>query len=188
MSAIPLPDDESVKGLATDQASPVQNLLADAQERRAKREVHLFLDVPTWDGDLVAEYKVFDPDEIQRLAQKLAAASRNGAQPGDNDIAVIIAAHVGLHILDPATGKRVAIEDEFGHVGYDRIAKFLGKEDILKSQSDTIKYLTGERDKDDPNVWKTNLVAITMHANAINRWMRDPSKRTVSLEDLLGEL
>jgi hypothetical protein len=39
-----------------DTASAASTLLQKAQERRQKRESTLFLDVPTWDGDLIAEH------------------------------------------------------------------------------------------------------------------------------------
>ena len=174
--------------MSLDETNTAQNLIQQAQDRRAKRETHLFLDIPTWDGDLIGEYKILGPDAMKALAEASVARSRNNAEPGSNDIAAIIAMHVGLHILDRETGKRVAITDEFGHVGFDRIAKFLGQEDILHSQADAIKYLTGDRDKDDPKKFTVNIVALMTHASTIQRWSRDPSKRTFSLEEILGEL
>ncbi|HEY7414424.1 MAG TPA: hypothetical protein VH593_04470, partial [Ktedonobacteraceae bacterium] len=86
---------------------------------------------------------------------------------------------------DPETGERVPIEDEYGHVGYNRIAAVLGKEDELQSNSDVVRYLMSERNDD--GSWTENIAAISIHANAISRWMRDPSKRGVDLDDLLGE-
>jgi hypothetical protein len=99
---------------------------------------------------------------------------------------VIVAASVGLYMRDPDTRERVAIDDEYGHVGYDRIAKMLGKDDELRSNADAVRYLMSERDED--GGWVENNMAISLHANAIGRWMRDPSKRGVDLDELLGEL
>ena len=171
-----------------EETSSAVNILQKAQERRQKRETHLFLDVPTWDGDLVAEYRILDPDEMKAMAEKSIARARNGAEPGANDIALIMATHVGLHVLDRETGERVAITDDFGHVGYGRIAKFLGKELVLRNTVDSIKYLMSERDPDNSDSYIVNLIAISLHSQSIQRWMRDPSKRTLDLEDLLGEL
>jgi hypothetical protein len=171
-----------------EETSQASNLLQRAQERRQQRETHLYLDVPTWDGDLVAEYRILDPNEMKLVAEQAAARMRtNHLEPGENGIALIASMCVGLHVVDRETSERVPIMDEFGVVNYSRIAKFLGKSHILKTQSDAVKYLMSERDPDDPDKYIVNLVAITLHANAVQSWMRDTSKRTVDLEALLGE-
>lgn len=163
-------------------------LLQDAAKRRQEREHTLFIDVPSWDGDLVAEYRVLDPDELKAMAEASFRRARNNgnAEPGANDIALITAANIGLYAKDPDSGERVAIEDEFGHVGYNRIAKLLGKEDELKSNADAVRYCMAERDDD--GGWVPNVMAMALHANAIGKWMKDPSKRGIDLEDILGEL
>jgi hypothetical protein len=171
-----------------DTASAANTLLQKAQERRQKRESTLFLDVPTWDGDLIAEYAILDPDAMKAFASQAAANARNGAEPGSNDMLLIARMCVGLHVWDGEANKRVSIIDEFGHVGYDRIAKFLGKDHILTSQAEAIKYVMSERDKNDPDKYVVNLIAINLHAASIQKWMRDTSKRSVNLEELLGEL
>src|SRR6188508_3338917 len=152
---------------------PSLTILDDAVNRRAKREHNLFLDVPSWDGDLIAEYRVPDPDDLRKLAERVVRRARNGDQekPGSADIDLIIAACVGLYVIDPDSGSRVAVEDSFGHVGYNRIATVLGKDDEIKSNADAVRYLMAERgDKD--GTWVENIVAMSMHANAIQRWMR----------------
>jgi hypothetical protein len=171
-----------------EETSQAVNLLQKAQERRQKRETHLYLDVPTWDGDLIAEYRILDPDEMRLVADATAARIRQGnAEPGSNDMGLLNAMCVGLHVFDREDNKRVPILDEFGIVNYTRIAKFLGKDHILKTANDAIKYLMSERDPDDEDKYIVNLVAISLHANSVQRWMRDTSKRTVDLEALLGE-
>jgi hypothetical protein len=164
------------------------SLLKEAQRRRQERERTLFLDVPSWDGDMICEYRVVPPEELRRIAERTMRRVRNGH--GDsgstNDIDIIIAASVGLYMRDPDTGERVAIDDKYGHVGYDRIAVMLGKDDEIQSNADAVRYLMSERDED--GGWVENTMAISLHANAIGRWMRDPSKRGVDLDDILGEL
>jgi hypothetical protein len=163
-------------------------LLQDAEKRRSEREHSLFLDVPTWDGDLVCEYRVVGPEDLRKIAERAVRQARNGSssEPGQNDIALIIASHVGLYARDRESGTRVPIEDDFGHVGYGRIASVLGVESKVKSNSDAVKYLMSERD-DNTGETILNVLAISLHANAISRWMRDPSKRTADLEEILGE-
>lgn len=172
-----------------DTVSGAASLLQKAQERRQQRETTLFLDVPTWDGDLIAEYAILGPDQMKTLTQKLINNSKNGnAEPGSNDIELLNAHCVGLYVRDPDSGDRLPVEDEFGIVNYARMARQLGKEHTLKTAAETIKYLMSERDKDDPDKYIVNLIAISLHAAAVQRWMRDPSKRSVDLEALLGEL
>jgi len=180
-------DDVTKVGTALEDASG-QSLLKKAQKKRQEREHTLFLDVPSWDGDLVCEYKVVPPEKLRKVAEAAMRRMRNGElpKPAANDVAMIIAAAVGLYALDPETGERVPVEDEFGHVGYDRIAKLLGVEDEIKSNDEAVRYLMAERDED--GGWVENVMAMSLHANAIGRWTRDPSKQGVDLEELLGEL
>lgn len=164
------------------------SLLQQAEERRAKRENHLFLDIPTWDGDLIAEYRVVPPSELKVMAERALRRQRNGAEssPAQSDIDLILSACVGLYAFDREDGERVAIEDEFGHVGFNRIMSILGKEDEIKSASEAVKYLMADRDDD--GGWVENTVAISMHGDRIGRWMRDTSRKGVTaLEELLGE-
>lgn len=172
----------------TDEVSGAASLLQKAQERRQKREAHLFLDVPTWGGDLIAEYRILNPDEMKRVATTALANNNGVKEPGANDIALINAMCVGLHVWDSEKEERVPITDEFGHVNYGRIANFLGKSHVIKNSADAVKYVMSERDPDNPDNYIVNLVAISLHAAEIQRWVRDPSKRRVNLEALLGEL
>lgn len=165
-----------------------ESLLERAANKRKKRAKHLFLDVPSWDSDMVAEYRVLEQKELDGIAERQARRLRGGDNDSQQaDLELIAMACVGLHMIDPESGDRLPIEDDFGHVGYNRIATKLDMEEELDSNAQVIRYLTGERSEDDSG-WKTNPTAITMHANAIARWMRDPSKRGSSaLEALLGE-
>jgi len=183
-----IPDNKELEGIGTAlQNAQGLSLLKEAEKRRQEREHTLFLDVPSWDGDLIAEYRVLPKEDLLRLAETAIRRSRNGNrnEAGANDISVIAASCVGLYVKDPETEERVPIEDELGHVGYNRIAHMLGKEDELRSNRDAIRYLMGERTKD--GGWTENIMAISIHASAIGKWMRDPSRSGVDLEDLLGE-
>jgi hypothetical protein len=101
-------------------------------------------------------------------------------------VIAITTACVGLHVRNPDTGERIPLEDEYGHVGYDRIAHILGKDDEIKSQGEAVRYLMAERDEE--GGWVENVMAMSLHAQSIARWMRDPSKQGIDLEELLGEL
>lgn len=169
------------------------SILQRAAKKREERESHLFLDVPSWDGDLVAEYRILPPDELKKMTTRVMrrAAQTNGeqAEMGRSDIDLIIAAAVGLSVRDSETGERYPITDDFGRVGYDRVMEFLDVPEAVKaainSQAETIKYLMSEREVDGSYV--TNVIAIGIHANSISQWMSDPSRRTVGMEAILGE-
>jgi hypothetical protein len=179
---------EEIEGIDTAlESARSLSLLQEAEQRRGAREHSLFLDVPTWNGDLIAEYRVVPPEKLQKIAQSAVRQARNNGaevEPGLTDMLLIVTACVGLYMRDPDTGERVPIEDEFGHVRYDRIAGLLGKDDI-ESNREAVKYLMSEREPD--GSYTHNIVAISVHADKISRWMRDPSKRGVDLEELLGE-
>jgi len=182
-------EDSNIEGIGTALGNARGlSLLQDAEKRRIDREHSLFLDVPTWGGDLICEYRVVPADDLRRIAEAAVRNTRNGSQdaPASNDVRLISAAAIGLYMKDPENGERVPIEDEFGHVSYNRIATVLGKEDEFKSQADVIRYLMSEKNKD--GTWTENIVAISIHANTISQWMRDTSKRIGDLDEILGEL
>ena len=182
-------NDEQMEGIGTSLGNAQSlSLLQEAQKRRQARERTLFLDVPSWDGDLICEYRVLSPEEMRRIAERSLRRARNG-QGGaveNNDITVIVSAAVGLYMKDPDSDERVAIEDEFGHVSYIRIAKLLGKDGEIDTAADAVRYVMSERDEE--GGWVENLMAMSLHAQAIGKWMKDPSKREVDLDELLGEL
>lgn len=163
------------------------SLLRQAEKERSEREKSLFLDVPSWDGSLIGEYRLIEKDQLRKLTERQLRRFRSGDRDTvQSDIELIVMACVGLYARDPESGDRVSIEDDFGIVTYDRIAKVLGKENEIKSNSDAVRYLTAEREEN--GVWEENTIAIGIHAQSISRWMRDPSKRSFDLEELLGEL
>lgn len=173
-------------GQATENARGV-SLLRDAQKRRDARTKNLFLDIPTWDGLLCAEYEIIPKEELRVMGERAQRKIRAGEIDASVfDVDLIIRAGVGLYSRDPDTGDRVPIEDEFGLVGFDRIAIVLDKEAQIDSQQKAVRYLMAERGDDD-DTWVENVIAISMHAKAISRWMRDPSKRSLDLDELLGE-
>jgi len=181
-------DNKELEGIGTslDSAQGL-SLLKEAERRRQQREHTLFLDVPSWNGDLIAEYRVVPPEELRKVAEAALRRSRNGGrlEPAANDIALISVACIGLYMKDPETDERIPIEDEHGHVGYNRIASVLGKEDEIKSNADAVRYLMAERSEN--GGWVENVMAMSLHANAIGRWLRDPSRSQADLNELLGE-
>lgn len=180
--------EQDLEGIGTslDSAQSL-TLLQEAQKKRQKRERTLFLDVPSWNGDLIAEYRVVPPEDLRRIAEGALRRARNGRpEPAENDISMIIASCIGLYMKNPEGEGRVALEDEFGIVKYDRIAGLLGKEDEIKDNRTAVRYLMSERDEN--GGWTPNVLAISLHANAIAKWTKDPSKNSADVDELLGEL
>ena len=166
------------------------SLLKSAEQRRAQRERSLFLDIPSWDGALIGEYRLIDPDDLKRMQERQIRRARSSGGQIDtvaNDIELIVLSCVGLYARDPENGDRVAIEDDAGIVNFGRIAPILGKEDIIRSNADAVRYLTAEGRQDD-GTYIQNDIAISIHASSISRWMRDPSRRSLDIDALLGEL
>jgi hypothetical protein len=183
--------DPEKPGLPTPGESPELarglSLLEQARKRREERESHLFVDVPSWEGELVAEYRILNPDELDAIADNAARKIKSGERDSVfADLDLIAKANVALYMRDPDSGDRVPLEDELGKIGFGRAAQVLGLQEELNTVVKTIKYMMGER-RDDGSGWQVNPTAITMHANRIARWMRDPSKGGMSLEEILGE-
>jgi hypothetical protein len=168
--------------LGTDTSSAAEeargvSLLREAAKRREQSGDTLFLEVPTWGGDLIAEYKVIDRQRLEGLIQRIQKESRNGNSSSARtaaDIDLLVEANVGLYAFDAEASLerddegRVAIEDEIGTVTYSRIGPILGKE--FPSVRAAVLYLM-----------KDNGLAITAHAVIVARWMRDPSKTAEQL-------
>jgi len=169
------------------------SLLRAAAERREKRVHNLFLDVPSWDGDLIAEYAVAGRPKLEAMARKIMAESKGGANEANlrtaADIDFIVEACVGLHALDPEGAteeeRRVPIEDDLGKVPYNRFGDILVRiagegrtvSHVPRTARETVLKMFA-KDNEDPSV------PISAHAMVIARWMRDPSKAPMS-QDLV---
>jgi hypothetical protein len=176
-------DDLAIDSVAAVEEAKGLSLLRAAEKRRESSGQTLFLDIPSWGGDLIAEYKVLERTRVETLIRKIQSASRDGsgnsaAARTAADIDLLIEANVGIYAYDaeaeaeadgdPAAG-RVPIKDDTGIVTFGRIGPVLGQD--FKSVREAVLYLM-----------KNNGVAITAHAVVVARWMRDPSKTASDLE------
>lgn len=169
-------------GPAAEEARGI-SLLRSAAQRRERSGDTLFLDVPTWSGDLIAEYKVIERQRLEQLISRIQRESRNGNSTSTRtaaDIDLLVEANVGLYAFDVEASLaddggddgrgRVPIEDGSGVVTFGRIGPVLGKE--FRSAREAVLYLM-----------KNNGLAVTAHAVVVARWMRDPSKTAQQLMD-----
>src|ERR1700754_4088293 len=117
---------------ATEEAKGI-SLLRRAAIAREKRVHSLFLDVPSWEGDLIAEYQVVNRPRLETMARKITAEARGAGSESSArtsaDIDFILEACVGLYAYDPEGSteeeRRVPIEDDLGKVNYNRFGDIL---------------------------------------------------------------
>jgi hypothetical protein len=72
---------DEIEGSAADSAAEEAkgiSLLRQAEKRREQQADTLFLEVPTWGGDLIAEYKVIDRHSPDTLVRKMQQQARGG--------------------------------------------------------------------------------------------------------------
>lgn len=174
---------------ATEEAKGI-SLLRGAAERRENRVHNLFLDVPSWDGDVIAEYSVVNRPKLESMARKISAESKGGNESSLRtaaDIDFILEACVGLYAYDPEgeteESRRVPIMDDLGKVPYNRfgdiLVKIAGEGRTVKAAPRSAREVVLKmfaKDQEDPSV------PISAHAMIIARWMRDPSKPMTSLD------
>jgi hypothetical protein len=165
---------DEIEGSAADSAAEEAkgiSLLRQAEKRREQQADTLFLEVPTWGGDLIAEYKVIDRTRLDTLVRKMQQQARGGNAGNAAtmaDINLLLEANVGIYAYDADGGDseedcREPIMDDHGTVTYDRIGRVLGKD--FRAAREAVLYLM-----------KNNPIAISTHAMNVARWMRDPSK------------
>jgi hypothetical protein len=166
------------------------SLLREAEQRRDEASDSLFLDVPSWGGDLVAEYRMVDRGRLEKMARRIMQEARNGNQSTARtaaDIDLILAANVGLYARDPdgdpdaQDGGRVPLLFDGSPSVYGNINEILHKDKYVNSARSAVMYLFAKpAEKDGPP--GDAGVPISAHALTIARWMRDPSKTPAELE------
>lgn len=158
-------EDETVE--ADSLGVPVSSILSDvtrARDEKLEAET-VKLPIPTWDGDLIAEYRVLP----RKLVETLGKKSGKGDMRADMDF--IARACVGIYAKHPETAQLIPIRvggdnasPEAPLVRYtEDLAKALGK-DNLNDPYKIVRYM-----------FKNNEVAIGTHAARIFNWMTDPS-------------
>jgi hypothetical protein len=151
------------------------SLLKKAQQKRddESRETALYLDIPSWGGDLVGKYKVQEQKELVKQARAVMSAAREGGNV-DNvrleaDMNFILKANVGLYARDHSKDPGESGHEDLIEVGsgISDCGSILGKD--FRNSHEALLYLFAKDDAD-PSV------PITVHSQSIARWMRDPSK------------
>lgn len=181
------PDLERAAGAETTAAEEAlgESLLRKAQKARHERDDVLYLDIPSWDGDIVGAYRVLDRTTMERLIRKITKESKNGNSSANlrtkADIDLIVRACVGLYARNPDSDAEEGSHDDLVQlkVGdepatYGSINELL-KSDQIRDTNSAVMYLFA-KDGGDAGV------AISAHALTIARYMQDPSKDPTDLE------
>lgn len=175
------------EGIAAEDASP-ESLLQKADKRRKQRSDHLFLDIPSWDGDLIGEYSPVARKVLEAMIRKsMQEAKRSGGASTDArvraDVDIIQRACCGLWIRDDdgedsttlhlAGGDTVQAKQIMANgipATFATVNQIIGKPDINSSLEIILYLFGGDKPGGDPGV------PISAHAMVIARYMRDPSR------------
>lgn len=146
------------------------SVLEKIKKRRDEREDTLTIEIPSWDGDLMAVYKVVERDDIEKMIRRARRAAQDGnradaAMEADADF--LIKACVGVKAVDPDSD----IEQQIA-TGYTMdLARMLdpkneaGDPIQIRNERELVAYLV-----------KWNGIALAAHGQKVARWMQDTSK------------
>lgn len=165
-------DDEV--GLGTPVASILDRAVAERDDRLRNQTIKF--DIPTWDGALLAEYRLLGRKTVEEM-QRRAARDRK------TEMDMIARACVGIYVRDPDDGTIKPLGENGNHVRYTKelLAK-LGKEDKLANKNPEDHHYVVIR-----HIFAGNDVALGAHAFRLMSWMADPTDPGDSLGDDLGE-
>lgn len=147
---------------AAEIAADSKSLLDRIKAARDEREDVLTIDIPSWDGDLQAKYRVVHRQEIEKMVRRIRSrASGNGDSGSAADVDFLINACVGIQAYDSETDVTRPLTS-----GYtSELASMLGNPDGTETPKQLVAYL-----------FKGNTIAIGAHAIKVARWMQDTTK------------
>jgi hypothetical protein len=168
-------EDISLNGDDTALGVNVESILQRAQEERDEklRQLTLKLDIPSWDGVFVAEYKLLPRNLVESMQQR----SRS-KKDINSEMDMIARACVNIWVRDPDSGRLIEL-DEDKPVRYTvDLLKVLGKTKLLEGKkSEKEPYITIR------HMFAGNELSIGAHAFQLITWMADPTSYTGEEED-----
>lgn len=150
-----------------------ESVLDQIKKRRDEAEDYLTIDIPSWDGDLKAKYKVLDRDYVEKMIRRVRARANGAATSGEEAEAdFLIEACVEIlgysvetdetfHIAD---GYTMALKDALSPV-YPKDHPNEGEPIPIRNERELIVYML-----------KWNGIALATHAQTIARWMQSLKK------------
>lgn len=155
---------------AADVAGGGGSVLDRVKKRRTNTVDTLWLDIPSWGGDMRAEYQVLDPDEVQKMIRRVQARQRKGEDKrydSTPDLDFLIKACINVKAIDPETDEEQHLTKGF----VMELVEMLDPKDQdenpieIKDPRGLVAYLV-----------KYNGIALAAHAQKIARWMQDTAK------------
>lgn len=169
------------EGLAADHAAGSDSLLERITKKRAQLEDVLTIDIPSWDGDLRAKYKLQDRREIEKMVRRIRARATKETmdQEGINaDLDFLIKACVGVVAYDVEEDQEVPLTNGYTMELVDILKPVYpknhpkeGEPVEINGQRELVAYMLG---------W--NNIALATHGQAVARWMQDTSKKPVGAD------
>jgi hypothetical protein len=155
---------------AAEVAADHQSVLDRIKKRRDETEDFLVIDIPSWDGDLKAKYKVLDRDYVEKMIRRIRARTNGAAASGiEAEADFLIDACVEIIGYD-------AEEDKQFHVGngydlelatalnptYPASHPMAGEPVNISHPRELVVYML-----------KWNGLALAAHAQSVARWMQN---------------
>lgn len=146
---------------AAEVAADSKSLLDRIKAARDERPDELEVDIPSWDGDLQAKYRVVHRTEVEKMVRRIRSRTHGNGESGSSaDVDFLINACIGVQAYDAETDITRPLTG-----GYTmELAEMLGKSDITTPR-ELVAYL-----------FKGNTIAIGAHAIKVARWMQDTTK------------
>lgn len=156
-------------------AADAQSILDKVTKRRDERDDgHEVFDIPTWEGDLKAKYKVVERVDLEKMVQRIRKRQRsNGASSGvDADADFLIKACVEVIGYDAEADFEVVLSPGYT-MGLASMLKPVwpkghpqeGEPFTIKNPRELVIYL-----------FNWNGIALATHGAKVARWMQDPTK------------
>lgn len=154
-------------------ASDHESVLDRIKKRRDEQDEFLTIDIPSWDGDLKAKYKVLDRDYVEKTIRKIRARANGVSTSGvESEADFLIQACVEVVGYDADTDDTFHVADGYtmdlaraldpkypkGHVQEGEPVK-------ISNERELVVYML-----------KWNGIALAAHAQAVARWMQNLKK------------
>lgn len=152
------------------------SILDRVKKRREQRADELIIDIPSWDGEMKAKYKVLHRTDIEKMVKRIrlrqAQQAANGGQTNsgtDADLDFLIKACVGIIAHDNETEEEEIVADGYN---LDLVPALepvdaLGNPIEISNERQLVAYMMGKGDSS---------IALAAHSMKVARWMQDTSK------------
>lgn len=152
-----------------------QSALDRIVRRRQERSDILEIDIPSWDGDLIACYQVLGRQDLERMIRTIRARARDQkgtATGGDADLDFLIKACVEVKGYDQESDQKFHISDGYDMDLAGKITLYdeFENEIEVKNPRQLVACMLGKKDSS---------IALAAHSVKVARWMQDTSKNPI---------